>query len=357
MKWLLLLPILILMGCSANISKPDDTEGEATQSPSSDEMTLTVTEASETIYFAGGCFWGVEAYYDRLPGVIATTSGYANGHTKNPTYRDVVGGDTGYAETVKVEYNPHIISLETLVAAYFRIIDPFTINRQGNDIGHQYRTGIYTTSDADADRVQAVYAREQKKHDRNFAVALESLTAFTDAEDYHQDYLIKNPYGYCHIDLDLAELPLYPGRYETPSDSELEKALSALSYDVTRNRMTEPAFQNEYHDNYEPGLYVDITNGQPLFSSREKFDSGTGWPSFTMPITPDAVSFVADHALFTPRVEVVAKESGSHLGHVFEDGPFEKGGLRYCMNSAAMRFIPINEMEKEGYGELIPWIE
>lgn len=348
MKTILLCLMLLFTGCTSETSM---TEAQTEKSQYPD---VTQNEELSRIYLAGGCFWGVEAFYDRIPGVSETISGYANGTTDDPTYEKVIRGDTGHAETVDVVYDPNVVSLEALVTAYLRIIDPFAVDRQGNDIGNQYRTGIFTLNDDDLHRAMAVVEVAQKKHEQPFAIVAETLSHFTRAEDYHQDYLIKNPNGYCHTDLSIADQPLYPGDYVTPSDEELKQRLTPLQYDVVRNRGTERAFQNEYDKETRAGLYVDITNGQPLFSSEDKFDSGTGWPSFTKPITPDAVSYVGELSPF--GTEVVARESGGHLGHVFGDGPQAKGGQRYCMNSAAMRFIPLEEMGEAGYGDLIPWI-
>ncbi|MDI9502401.1 MAG: peptide-methionine (R)-S-oxide reductase MsrB [Tissierellia bacterium] len=313
-------------------------------------------EDRHTIYFAGGCFWGVEAYFSGIPGVLDAVSGYANG-TGEASYARVVTGETGYAETVRVEYNRNAVSLPVLTTAYLRIVDPYLINQQGNDIGTQYRTGIYTVNEEDLATVQAILKKQEEKKGIPFVIETERLQSFYDAEPEHQDYLQKNPDGYCHIDTGLAEGPYLPGEWPVYSDSEVKERLTPLQYKVTMEKGTEPAFDNPYDAEYRPGIYVDIINGRPLFSSDDKFDSGTGWPSFTKGITPDAFTLEEDHSLGMRRIAVSAKESRAHLGHVFPDGPKDKGGLRFCMNSAALRFIPLEEMEKEGYGDFIPWIE
>lgn len=314
------------------------------------------SEDIHEIYFAGGCFWGVEAYFARIPGVLDAESGYANGEGE-ATYSNIMRNETGYAETVRVRYNRNAVSLPVLTAAYLRIVDPFSVNRQGNDVGTQYRTGIYTHTQEDLETVRAVLAREQEHHERPFAIETELLAVYHTAEEEHQDYLAKNPNGYCHIDLDLADRSLLPGEWTPRSDEELKRMLTPIQYTVTREKGTEPAFDNPYDGEVRPGIYVDVTNGQPLFRSDDKYDSGTGWPSFTKGITPDAFTLEEDHSMGMRRIAVSARGSGAHLGHVFPDGPKEQGGLRFCMNSAALRFIPLEDMEKEGYGTYIPWIE
>lgn len=312
------------------------------------------------IYFAGGCFWGVEEYFSRIPGVTEATSGYANGKTANPTYREVCGGRTGYAETVRVRYDPEIVSLQTLTKQFFKIINPLSLNRQGNDVGSQYRTGVYYSDPADRESVAAVMAEAQKNYDRPLAVELLPLTAFYPAEEEHQDYLRKNPNGYCHIDFDslkddkLEERPgrVDPGKYAKPGDEKLKELLTPTAYQVTQRAATERAFSGEFWNHKEPGIYVDIVTGEPLFSSADKFDSGCGWPSFTRPITPEVVTENTDTSHGMIRTEVKSRAGASHLGHVFEDGPRDRGGLRYCINSAALRFIPYDKLDEEGYGDL-----
>ena len=312
----------------------------------------------KTIYLAGGCFWGLEAYMQKLNGVEDAISGYANGKTENPSYYDLK--TSGHAETVKVIYNPEIISLEDILAHYLRVVNPVSVNKQGNDVGTQYRTGIYYTDEAEKAIIENVLAKEQTKHDKPIAIEVEPLRHFYEAEEYHQDYLEKNPGGYCHIDLSLADKPLDKdeepiidsSRYIKPSDEDLKKNLTDIQYDVTQNSATERAFSHEYHDSFKRGIYVDITTKEPLFSSTDKFESGCGWPSFSKPISKDVVKYFEDNSHFMHRTEVRSRSGNAHLGHVFNDGPKELGGQRYCINGASLEFIPYDEMDEKGYGYL-----
>lgn len=319
----------------------------------------SIAEANtvKEIYFAGGCFWGVEKYFSSISGVVDVTVGYANGKTANPTYEDVCYKNTGHAEAVHVKYAPEIISLEALTEKFFVIIDPTSVNRQGNDTGSQYRTGIYYVSDTDKEVISRILASEQKKFDKRIAVELKSLENYYLAEEYHQDYLKKNPNGYCHINFDSLE-DVTPKKYDAkPSSEDIKKMLTPEQFDVTQNCGTEFAFTGEYWNNKEPGIYVDIVTGEPLFVSANKYDSGTGWPSFTKPISSDALIEKVDGTHGMVRNEVRSKIGNSHLGHVFDDGPKDQGGLRYCINSAALKFIPYDDMEKEGYGKYKELVE
>lgn len=310
------------------------------------------------VYFAGGCFWGVEEYFSRIPGVLEVTVGYANGEKENPTYQEVCSGRTGHAETARVRYDPKAVSLQTLAEQFFRIIDPISVNRQGNDVGSQYRTGLYYINDEDEKVLASVMAEVQKEYDEPLAVELAPLKNYYPAEEQHQDYLRKNPGGYCHISFDsLKDLPrnktgaVDPGKYAKPSGEELKKLLTPEEYAVTQEAATERAFSGVLWDRKEPGIYVDVATGEPLFSSADKFDSGCGWPSFTKPIDPAVITEHEDAGYGIKRIEARSRVGDSHLGHVFDDGPEDKGGLRYCINSAAIRFIPYGEMDERGYGE------
>ena len=325
-----------------------------------------------TIYLAGGCFWGVEKYMASVRGVSEAESGYANGTTESPTYREVVTGRTGHAETVRVEYDPTVAPLPFLLELFYEAIDPTSLNRQGNDRGTQYRSGIYYTDPADLPLIEASLDALQKRYDKPVVIEVAPLTDYTPAEEYHQDYLDKNPGGYCHINLELFEkaaqaVPdpshfpedsgLAADSYQLPDDATLRDRLTAMQYDVTQRSATEPPFKNEYWDTDEPGIYVDNTTGEPLFASGAKFDSGCGWPSFTRPIDPEVVQELLDASHGMRRTEVRSRAGDAHLGHVFTDGPKEAGGLRYCINSAALRFIPRAQMKAEGYGHLIELAE
>lgn len=309
------------------------------------------------IYLAGGCFWGVEAYMARVLGVYDVTSGYANGDSDDTSYRDVLSG-SGHAETVKVTYDSNRISLEEILASYLKIVDPTSKNKQGNDRGIQYRTGIYYINSDEKALIQEVLDAEQEKHNKPILIEVEPLAHYVLAEEYHQDYLEKNPNGYCHVDFsNLEEVVIIDeSKYPKPSDEELRKTLTEVQYKVTQENDTERAFSNEYWDNKEPGLYVDVATGEPLFTSSDKYDSGCGWPSFTKPIVPEVVHYDEDTSFNMTRTEVRSRAGDSHLGHVFDDGPVDKGGKRYCINSASIRFVPLKDMADEGYEDLIPLV-
>ena len=314
------------------------------------------------IYLAGGCFWGVEEYFSYIPGVVDAVSGYANGSAEDPSYEDVCRGDTGHAETVRVTYDPRIISLSSLVEQLFAIIDPLSVNRQGNDVGEQYRTGVYYTDETDLAQIQEAFASQEQRLGSQLAVELEPLRCFYPAEEYHQDYLKKNPGGYCHVSFNslsdvktelqkAAKTPDW-SCYSRPSDEELRAKLTDQQYAITQHAGTERAFTGEYDNHFERGIYVDIATGQPLFSSDDKYDSGCGWPAFTRPIDEAAVLKRDDRSFGMHRIEVRSSVGESHLGHVFHDGPADRGGLRYCINSAALRFVPYDRLAEEGYGDL-----
>jgi len=316
------------------------------------------------IWLGGGCFWGLEAYMTRVYGVADAESGYANGPTERTTYEEVCAS-SGHAEVVKVRYDPKRVSLERLLKYYFKTIDPTVYNRQGNDKGVQYRTGIYYKDAEDHAVAESVMAEEQLNWPAPLATELLPLKQYQAAETYHQDYLEKNPSGYCHTDfssLTNASIPevtimVDPKKYSKPDDATLRATLTPAQYAVTQEDNTERAFSNEYWDNHAPGLYVDVATGEPLFSSVDKFESGCGWPSFTKAIDPKVVNYHSDTQFGMVRIEVRSRVGDSHLGHVFDDGPRDKGGKRFCMNSASIRFVPLENLEKEGYGEFRPLVE
>ncbi|MDR1628723.1 MAG: peptide-methionine (R)-S-oxide reductase MsrB [Oscillospiraceae bacterium] len=310
---------------------------------------------TKEIYFAGGCFWGVEKYLSLIPGVLETEAGYANGKTENPTYREVCRENTGHAETVKVVYDAERLPLSRLLEVFFKAIDPTLINRQGPDIGVQYRSGVYYL-DADDEAVTLEALDNLRPHySQPLSVEVLPLQNYYPAEDYHQNYLDKNPGGYCHISPALFQYAENSGEpeFKRKTKAELKTELDPIQYMVTQENATEPPFSNEYHDQFHEGIYVDITTGEPLFTSKDKFESGCGWPSFAKPIKETLIEEKTDktHGMF--RTEVRSKLGDAHLGHVFPDGPRERGGLRYCINSASLRFIPKEKMENEGYGKYL----
>ncbi len=319
------------------------------------------------IYLAGGCFWGLEAYLKRLPGVKKTQVGYANGRTEHPSYQDVCHRHTGHAETVKVTYQPEVLSLEVLLKAFFRVVDPTSENRQGWDIGTQYRSGIYYVDEEELLVIWQAIEAQKKRYTEPIVTEVEPLQNFYPAEEYHQEYLEKNPRGYCHIHLGEADAFIQEeglkdcaqeselisdGAYEKPDEQILREQLTPLQYQVTQENGTEPPFQNEYDRHFKRGIYVDVTTGEPLFASGDKFQSGCGWPAFARPIAPEVLTEKLDTSYGMVRTEVRSRVGDAHLGHVFADGPAETGGLRYCINSAALRFVAYEDMEREGYGEL-----
>ncbi len=309
------------------------------------------------IYLAGGCFWGTEKYFGNVNGVIETKVGYANGNTQEPTYDEVCHHNTGHAETVKVIYEDTILTLSYLLDLYYDVIDPVSINRQGGDVGTQYRTGIYFVDLQDEEVIKNSITELQKKYKEKIAVEVTPLVNFFSAEEYHQKYLEKNPSGYCHIGKDKFEKAINAvdgsKKYRKRTEEELKNSLTNIQYDVTQNNATEAPFLNEYYNEYKEGIYVDITTGEPLFVSSDKFDSGCGWPSFSKPIDEERITEVKDKSHGMIRTEVRSKTGDAHLGHVFEDGPTQLGGLRYCINSASLKFIPKEKMVQEGYEDLL----
>lgn len=320
--------------------------------------------AKKVIYLAGGCFWGVSEYFSRIDGVLSAVTGYANSDVKAPAYEEVKSGITGAAETVEVTYDSDKVSLKTLLRQFFKIIDPLSLNKQGEDRGTQYRTGVYYFFDDDLSVIDEVFSEEQKKYEKDIVTEKGRLRNFYNAEDYHQDYLKKNPQGYCHIDFsslnDLrADKKQFtdPDRYRVPDRETLRNTLSSQTYEVTQHADTDPKFKGELNENFKKGIYVDHVSGAPLFVSTDKFESGCGWPAFSKPIDDTVLSRHLDTSLGRERIEVRSKTSSAHLGHVFTDGPKDRGGLRYCINSSALKFIPFEELDEKGYGEFKKFVK
>ncbi|MDO4728107.1 MAG: peptide-methionine (R)-S-oxide reductase MsrB [Bacteroidota bacterium] len=353
-------PVFILLSgksCQSYTTPKSTTTSEIIEKKNNENMKNT-----KEIYFAGGCFWGTEHFFKQIRGVVATQVGYANGRTINPTYQQVYTDQTGFTETVKVVYDPTQVSLELLLDLFFETIDPTSLNKQGNDIGTRYRTGIYHTQKEDAPIIAKALEDLAKKYQSPIVVEDLPLENFYDAEEYHQNYLDKNPGGYCHINPRLFEMaknanPEKKTTYQKPDDATLKKSLTSIQYEVTQNNATERPFQNEYWDEFREGIYVDITTGEPLFVSTDKFDAGCGWPSFSKPIDKKLIAEVLDKSHGMIRTEVRSTTGDAHLGHVFTDGPADKGGLRYCINSASLRFVPKEAMKQEGYEAYLHLLE
>ena len=363
----LLLAAVLLTGCTAGQKvATQKTEAEETRTSGhvldvSDEESMYMETTEHVIYLAGGCFWGMEQLMQSIPGVIDAQSGYANGTCEaDATYQTVCKGDTGFRETVRVEYDPEQVSLDALLLAYFYVIDPTVQNRQGNDRGSQYQTGVYYTNDKVRETVERIADIERGRSEK-FFVEIGPLKNYYPAEEYHQNYLEKNPNGYCHIpraEMELfSRLRIDPGDYRKPAAETIRDTLTAEQYRVTQESGTERAFTGELWDKFEKGIYVDIVTGEPLFSSTDKFESGCGWPAFTKPIESPAVVEREDLSHGMRRTEVRSRAGDSHLGHVFTGDPESPNGVRYCINSAALRFVPYAKMEAEGYGYLLNLFE
>lgn len=308
----------------------------------------------EKATFAGGCFWCMQPAFKQVQGVVGTTVGYTGGTGKNPTYQDYA--DKGYVEALEVTYDPRVVTYDILLDTFWHNIDPTDAGGQFADRGAHYRSAIFYHTSEQQKKAQRSKERLAKSGIFKKPIVTEIIKAMPlyPAEEYHQEYARKNPAQYKAYRSGSGRSAFLEKMWGEQSHSPKEavrKRLTPLQYEVTQQNKTEQPFANEYWDNKQEGIYVDVVSGQPLFSSRDKFDSGTGWPSFTKPLTPAAVSEKEDRMLAQPRTEVRSTKADSHLGHIFPDGPAEKGGLRYCINSAALRFISVEDLEKEGYGE------
>ena len=314
-------------------------------------------ESGNNIYLAGGCFWGLDKRMRPIPGVTDAVSGYANGTGEaDANYSAVCAGGTGFRETVQVTYDPGQVSLDALLLAYFYVIDPTVENRQGNDVGSQYQTGVYYADEASRETVERIAALERGRREK-FAVEIGPLVNFFPAEDYHQDYLDRNPGGYCHFpraEIELfSRLKIDPGDYRKPAAEAIRDKLTEEQYRVTQEGATESPFRNEFWNQFEKGIYMDVVTGEPLFSSADKFESSCGWPAFSKPIEEPAVVELPDDSHGMHRTGVRRRAGGSHRGHVFTGDRESPNGVGCCINRGCLRFVPYEKREQEGYGGVL----
>lgn len=315
-----------------------------------------MSENLQLATFAGGCFWCMVKPFDEQPGIHKVVSGYTGGTKENPTYEEVCSNKTGHYEAVQITFDPDLFPYKDLLTLFWQQIDPTDEGGQFADRGESYRTAIFYHNEEQKEQAMASKQELQESGKFKKPIVTEIIPAspFYEAEDYHQHYYKKNPIRYkLYRTGSGREKFLKEAWKDYKKEQDLKHTLTPMQYEVTQNNGTEPAFRNEFWDHKEEGIYVDIVSGEPLFSSKDKYDAGCGWPSFTKPIQKETIKEELDVSYNMVRTEVRSKEADSHLGHVFDDGPQDQGGLRYCINSAALRFVPVSKLQEEGYGDYL----